>query len=84
MIWFQAARAAFLLELFSPVYIMSYSNLPCCTQLLQKELERVRERESHPVSHLLLLSTQSVQGHFALSQAPINLMDLEHCSQVYL
>lgn len=82
MIQFQATRAALLLELFSPVYIMSYSNLPCCTQLLQKELEIVRERESHPVCHLLLLPTQCIQGRFALPQAPIILMDLEHCSQV--
>lgn len=59
---------------------MSYSNLPCCTQLLHyKELEMVRERESQPVCDLLLQPSQCIQGLFALPQAAINLMDLEHC-----
>ena len=76
--------SALLLELFSPTYVMSYSNLPYCTQLLnyKEELETVRERESQPVCDLLLLMpSQCIQGLFALPQAPDNLMDLEHCRQ---
>lgn len=68
-----------LLELFSPIYVVSHLNLPCCAQQLhcKEEVETFKEKENYLVWDLVNVS----RDFFTLPQAPINLMDLEHCRQ---
>lgn len=56
--------SALLLELFSPINIMCYSNLPCCTQLLNYKEELETERGKASLSVICWLSSQCVQGLF--------------------